>query len=36
MTKYAIRDGSVQSERGVVDNFALMRQIGAEPTPANR
>jgi steroid delta-isomerase-like uncharacterized protein len=36
MTKYAIRDGSVQSERGVVDNFALMRQLGAEPTPANR
>ena len=36
MTKYEIRNGSVHSERGVVDNFALMMQLGAEPTPANR
>jgi len=34
MTKYEIRDGAVQRERGIVDNFALMMQLGAEPRPA--
>ena len=31
MTIYRIEDGQVQSERGVVDNFGLMMQLGAGP-----
>jgi steroid delta-isomerase-like uncharacterized protein len=34
MTLYDIADGLVQQERGIVDNFALMMQLGAEPRPA--
>ena len=33
MTTYHVEGGKVQSERGVVDNFGLMRQIGAVPAP---
>ena len=35
MTKYRIEDGRVQSERGVVDNFGLMMQLGAAPQPTH-
>jgi len=35
MTKYRIEDGRVQSERGVVDNFGLMMQLGATPQPTH-
>ena len=33
MTVYQVADGSVRSEWGMVDNFALMMQLGAEPRP---
>jgi steroid delta-isomerase-like uncharacterized protein len=33
MTKYRIEEGRVQRERGIVDNFGLMMQLGAEPHP---
>jgi steroid delta-isomerase-like uncharacterized protein len=32
MTLYHIEDEAVQSERGLVDHFGLMMQLGAEPT----
>jgi steroid delta-isomerase-like uncharacterized protein len=32
VTCYRIRDGKVIEERGVVDNFSLMLQLGAIPT----
>lgn len=31
MTRYRIADGAVREERGVVDNFGLMMQLGAAP-----
>ena len=31
LTRYRIADGTVQEERGVVDNFGLMMQLGATP-----
>ena len=31
LTRYRIADGAVQEERGVVDNFGLMMQLGATP-----
>ena len=31
MTRYRIVNGAVQEERGVVDNFGLMMQLGATP-----
>jgi steroid delta-isomerase-like uncharacterized protein len=34
MTEYRIEDGLVRREEGVVDNFNLMMQVGAHPTPA--
>ena len=34
MTRYRIADGAVQEERGVVDNFGLMMQLGAAPETA--
>ena len=33
VTIYRIADGKVKSERGIVDNLALMMQLGAEPVP---
>ena len=33
ITMYQIADGKVWSERGVVDTFSLMMQLGAEPIP---
>lgn len=32
LTRYRIADGAVQEERGVVDNFGLMMQLGAGPS----
>lgn len=33
MTMYHIEEGEVKSERGIVDTFGLMMQLGAEPRP---
>lgn len=33
MTRYRIEDGAVHREDGLVDNFRLMMQLGASPTP---
>jgi len=34
LTWYRIADGAVQEERGVVDNFGLIMQLGAAPKSA--
>lgn len=34
MTEYRIEEGRVQHERGIVDNFGLMMQLGADPHPS--
>jgi steroid delta-isomerase-like uncharacterized protein len=34
MTLYRIEDGRVRRAEGLVDNFGLMAQLGAEPSPA--
>ena len=31
MTRYHVADGKIQREQGIVDNFALMMQLGAMP-----
>lgn len=36
MTRYRIANGKVQSERGVVDTFSLMVQLGAVPSPRSK
>jgi steroid delta-isomerase-like uncharacterized protein len=36
ITEYRIEDGLVRREEGVVDNFNLMMQIGAEPAAATK
>jgi len=33
MTRYQIEGGRVHREQGIVDNFRLMMQLGASPTP---
>jgi steroid delta-isomerase-like uncharacterized protein len=34
LTRYRIMDGAVREARGVVDNFGLMMQLGAAPSPS--
>jgi steroid delta-isomerase-like uncharacterized protein len=33
MTKYHVANGKIQREQGIVDNFGLMMQLGAMPSP---